>query len=121
MWNFLQIFGASCANYSPTFFGFPTWYKYLVNANLLEADCSLSQDFTLMSIWLIAAAIIEMMIYVAGIIAVVMIMWGGFRFITSQGSPDTTKEARNTILYAIIGLIVSISARALMNLVLGIF
>ena len=120
MLDFLRHFAASCADYNPTFFGFPTWYKYLVEEDKINANCEL-ENFELMDIWSIVLAVTEMVIYVAGIVAVVMIMWGGFRFITSQGSPDVTKDARNTVLYAIIGLIVSISARAIINVVAGIF
>jgi len=62
-----------------------------------------------------------MIVYLAGIVAVVMIAWGGFRFITSQGSPETIKEARNTVLYAVIGLVVTVSARAIINAVGAVF
>ncbi len=120
MLDFLRHFAAGCADYNPSFFGFPTWYKYLVKEGKINDNCELV-NFELQDIWSIVLAVTEMVIYVAGVVALVMIMWGGFRFITSQGSPDTTKEARNTVLYAIIGLIVSISARAIINIVEGIF
>lgn len=119
--QYLKTFAASCANYNPSFFEFPTWYKYLIVNGKIEDDCSLSDNFGLMDIWSIVIAVIEMIVYVAGIVAVVMIIWGGFRMITSQGSPETIKEARNTVLYAVIGLVVTISARAIMGVVGGIF
>ena len=129
MFEFLLHFGAACES---GFFGFPTWYKYLAEAGKLDDTCSIivadpdvwpvpPNAFQLADIWLIVAAVIEMAIYVAGIIAVVMIIWGGFRLIISQGNPDSIKSARNSVLYAAIGLVVSISARAMMNVVMGIF
>lgn len=56
---------------------------------------------------------------VAAAIAVLMIAIGAFRFVTSEGNPDATKRGRETILYALIGLIVAISAEALVAFVLN--
>ncbi|MBX4197656.1 pilin, partial [Candidatus Saccharibacteria bacterium] len=44
--------------------------------------------------------IINLLSVAIGILAVVMIMIGGFRYITSGGNPESTKSARNTILYS---------------------
>lgn len=122
MLTFLKNFGATCE--PGGFFGFPTWYKYITD-KMDPTTCTIITEgdnkFTLMDIWLIVAAVIEMAIYLAGIIAVVMIIWGGFRLIISQGNPDSIKAGRNSVLYAVIGLVISISARALMNIVMGIF
>ena len=53
-----------------------------------------------------------------GAIAVVIILLAGLRFITSQGSPEGTTKARNTILYALIGLVVCVLAFTIVNFVL---
>lgn len=55
---------------------------------------------------------------VAAVIAVLMIVIAGFRFIVGQGNPEETSKAKNTILYAIIGLFVSLSAQAIVAFVL---
>ncbi|MEI7683326.1 MAG: hypothetical protein WCJ24_03450 [Candidatus Saccharibacteria bacterium] len=44
--------------------------------------------------------------FIAGLAAVVMIIISGIKFITSQGDPANIASARNTILYAIVGLVV---------------
>jgi len=125
MLNFLlhiqQFANTKCQTLDNNFFGIPAWYKYLHKNGKIDADCTLSSTFVWADIWLILEAVIEMVLYVGGMIAIVMIMWGGFRFITSQGSPETIKAARETILYAIIGLIITISARVILNVVNGIF
>lgn len=47
---------------------------------------------------------------VSGVAAVVFIIIGGFQYITSAGRPDGLKRAKNTITYALAGLVISISA-----------
>jgi hypothetical protein len=53
-----------------------------------------------------------------GIIAVIMIVYGGFRYITSGGDATKVTSARNTILYAIIGLIIVALAQFIVKFVL---
>ena len=53
-----------------------------------------------------------------GIIAVIVIVISGVRYITSQGSPDAVKRAKSGILYASIGLIIVLAAFAITNMVL---
>lgn len=56
----------------------------------------------------------------AALIAVIFIIVGGVRYITSQGEDGAITEAKNTILYAVIGLIAIGLAAALVNFVVGI-
>ena len=52
-------------------------------------------------------------------VAVLMIVIAGFRFVTAQGNPQETAKARNTIVYAVIGLAVALVAEAIVSLVLS--
>ena len=52
-------------------------------------------------------------------LSVLMIVIAGFRFITAQGNPQEVAKARSTILYALIGLIVSLGAEAIVGFALG--
>jgi hypothetical protein len=63
--------------------------------------------------------VINVVIYVVGIIAVGMIIFGGVRYAISQGDPGKVKNAKNAILYAIVGLIVTILAWAVVNFVIS--
>jgi cytochrome bd-type quinol oxidase subunit 2 len=63
--------------------------------------------------------IINVMIFVTGIIAVIFIIVGGLRYITSQGDEKGVQSSKNTILYAVVGLIVAILAYAIVNFVLA--
>jgi heme/copper-type cytochrome/quinol oxidase subunit 2 len=47
---------------------------------------------------------------VAGIVAVVAIIIAGFIYVTSQGSPENVKKAKNAIVYATVGLIIVMMA-----------
>lgn len=58
-------------------------------------------------------------VYIAGILAVILIAIGGIRYATSGGDPGQTKAAKETIIYAIIGLIVAIFAQGLVAFVLS--
>jgi hypothetical protein len=58
---------------------------------------------------------------VIGVISVVMVVIGGFQFVMSQGDPQATAKARMTIIYAIVGLAVAISAEAIVAFVLNKF
>lgn len=54
-----------------------------------------------------------------GIVAVVMLLFGGLRYITSGGDSKKVTDAKNTILYAIIGLVICILSYAIVNFVLN--
>lgn len=58
---------------------------------------------------------------IAGVVAIFMMIIAGLRFITSSGSSDGVKSARNTILYAAIGIIIVIISEAIIRFVLNRF
>lgn len=55
----------------------------------------------------------------AGIIAVIMIVYGGIQYITSTGNPQGITKAKTTILYSVIGLLVVLFASAIVNVVVN--
>jgi hypothetical protein len=61
--------------------------------------------------------IVNYALILAGIVAAVFIVYGGVRYIISRGEEEAAEEAKNTILYAVIGLIVIGLAAALVNFV----
>lgn len=65
----------------------------------------------------IIKSLITTLSIVVGAVAVVMIIVGGFKFITSGGDADGTKKARNTIIYAAAGLVVIILAQSIVYFV----
>jgi ABC-type Fe3+ transport system permease subunit len=65
--------------------------------------------------------IVNILLFLLGAIAVVMIVIGGIRYATSNGEQSAISSAKNTILYAVIGLIVAILAYAIVNFVITQF
>ena len=66
-----------------------------------------------------ANSIIETAITVVGIIAVLVIVIGGQRFITAGGDPGKVKQAKDMILYAVVALIIAVLAYAIVAFVSG--
>ena len=62
---------------------------------------------------------INILSFVVGVVSVIMIIIGGIRFATSQGDGSSTAAARNTIVYAIVGLVVVGIAQAIVQFVLS--
>lgn len=106
-------------------FGIPTWYKYLDGQiDPASGNCQAQMDFNedspteQLNIPLaIGIAILEMLIFIAGIIAVGFVMYGGFRYVTSQGEPENTRAAKDTILNAVIGVVIAIMATTIVRFV----
>lgn len=65
--------------------------------------------------------VINTLLVVLGMIAVIMIVIGGIRYATSGGDSTQIQAAKNTILYAVVGLVVAILAYAIVNFVLAAF
>jgi hypothetical protein len=63
--------------------------------------------------------IVNLLSIVVGVVAVIMIIIGGFRYVTSGGSDASVTGAKNTILYAVIGLIIVALSQLLVNFVLS--
>lgn len=103
-----MIFAATCHT---DFFGFPVWWKYLSHPNCQPQIQSLTD------VWLIVAAIIEIALRIAAMVAVIFIIYGGFSYTTSQGDPDGTSKAKSTLLNALIGLAISVTAAAIVSFI----
>jgi hypothetical protein len=65
--------------------------------------------------------IVNLLSWVIGVIAVIMIIFGGFKFVTSAGDSGKVTSARSTIIYALIGLVIVALAQTLVKFVLGQF
>lgn len=63
----------------------------------------------------------NVMLYIIGAISVIMLIIGGIRYVVSGGESSAVTGAKNTILYAVIGIIVAIVAYAVVNFVITSF
>ncbi len=80
-----------------------------------SGGCSDKSSATLNNI---LRTVINILSVVVGFVAVVMIMVGGFRYITSGGDSAKTASARSTIVYALIGIVIAMLAQVLVHFVL---
>lgn len=58
-------------------------------------------------------------LYIVGVIAVIMLIIGGIRYVVSGGDAKKVTDAKNTVLYAIIGLVIAVFAYAIVNFVIS--
>jgi len=62
--------------------------------------------------------ILNIVLGIAGALSLLTITYGGFKYVISRGDPQSVNKAKDTILYAVIGLVVTLSAAAIVNFVL---
>jgi hypothetical protein len=123
MMQWLQVFAAGCN--TGNFFGIPPWYKYLVisgrmTVNSTTGVCELVGNFQWRGggdVVLVGLALVDMALRVAGMVAVGFVIWGGIQYLTSDGSPDQTKSAQQTIINALIGLVIALIAAAAVSFI----
>ncbi|HEY5806230.1 MAG TPA: hypothetical protein VIS56_02475 [Candidatus Saccharimonadales bacterium] len=101
----------TCAEQS--FFDFPTWYTYLLKADLMAVNsdtgrCDFVSGFEVQDLSLIALALVDIALRIAALVTVIYVVYGGVEFITAQGEADKAKKARQTIINALIGLSIAL-------------
>ena len=69
----------------------------------------------------IIKTIVEVLLTAVGAISIIMIVIGGIMFVLSSGDAQKAAKARNTVLYAVVGLAVSLFASAIVNFVFNRF
>jgi hypothetical protein len=65
--------------------------------------------------------IVNILLFLVGTVSVLSIIIGGIFYVTSSGDSSNVTKAKNTIFYAIIGLVVSLLAYAIVNWVFNLF
>lgn len=104
------------------FLGMPTWYKYL-NPRIEPVGpdgantCVIDFTFSAAAIGGILLAVFEILLRIAGIVAIVFVIWGGVKMQTSLGNPEQLAGARTTLINALVGLVIVISATAIVNFI----
>lgn len=67
----------------------------------------------------IISKVVQLLAILIGIVAVIMVIIGGFKYVMSSGNPESINSAKNTILYAIIGLVVAVLAQYIIIFVIS--
>ncbi len=68
-----------------------------------------------LSMQTVISTVIGTMLFVVGLLAVVMLIYGGIRYVTSHGDKAQVTAAKETIMYAVVGLVVAIAAFAVVQ------
>lgn len=67
--------------------------------------------------WTTLTVILDIVFGITGSVSLLMIVIGGFRYVIAQGDPGSMSKAKNTIIYAIVGLIVTLVAFSIVTFV----
>lgn len=68
---------------------------------------------------IIVKRVINVAMAVLGVVCVIMLIVGGYNYTMSGGDASKVTKAKNTILYAVIGLVIALLALAIVNFVIG--
>lgn len=82
-------------------------------------DCSASAGQAQTKINDLLTQVINIFSVIVGVIAIFMIIFGGLKYITSGGESGNVSGAKNTIIYALIGLVIVALAQFIVHFVLG--
>ena len=86
-------------------------------ANLNDTACTANEGATQVNSTI--STVISLLSFIVGVVSVIMIIIGGIRFVTSQGDSQSTSAARNTVIFAVVGLCVAAFAQLIVRFVLG--
>lgn len=126
IYQLLNFFAAddTCKHY---FLGLPPWYKYLevhqkVNTANGQVDAACVPILHgINDIWLIGLALIEILTRLAVIIAIAYVIFSGLKYSESRGNTDKAAAAKNTLIDAITGLLIALTATAIIAFIGGRF
>lgn len=97
---------------------------YADPSDLFPSACSGSKvcsDASNQNVTNVFKTVIEVLIWASGIISVLVIIIGGFMYVLSAGDQAKVTKAKDTVLYAVIGLVVTLLAFSIVKFVLGYF
>lgn len=87
------------------------------NLDLTQANCDTSGGATTLNTKI--ATVINVFSAVIAAVAVIMIIYGGFKYVSSGGKEESVKGAKSTIMYALIGLVIVALAQVIVKFVLN--
>lgn len=90
-------------------------YRLITTIGKIDKPASMPD----MSVGNVVNSVLNIVYFLVGIIAVGMIIYAGIQYLTANGEPNKAKKAMDTIIFAVVGLIVVIAAYAITNFVIN--
>lgn len=108
---------ATCDN---TFLLLPAWHNGLPRDSSGSNPCGvIIEDFD--NIWLIAANIVQALLGIGVYVSIAFAFYGAFLILVSSGSAERVKSGKDTILNAVIGLVICLVSAFAVGAILGTF
>lgn len=101
-------------------FTFPAWYRGVVEYNATSASCEVVIE-EITDFVKIPLNALEILIQAVAYAAVGFVLWGGFKYMKSQGDPGKISEAKTAIINAVTGLGIALASVAIVEFVQGRF
>jgi hypothetical protein len=105
-----------CTGDLASFLGLKNW-----DACLEKDGNGVPQFKDLSDLWRIAIVIVEDIIKIGGYLAVGYLIWGGFKYIKSQGEPGELTQSRTIITNSLLGLVIVLISVAIVQFIAGTF
>ncbi len=115
----ITLLATDACDKSGGFFGLSPWWAYLPSSSYFNGDKSTCEitNFNVLGgggqpsdAALVLLAVVDDLLRVAGLVAVGFIIYGAFQYVGSQGNSEQTAKAQSTIINALIGLAIAVTA-----------
>ena len=93
--------------------------KGIDSATGVSGSCTDSNTDGAGSLQAVAKKVVNIFSIIVGIVAVIFVIYGGFRYITSGGDSGSVGNAKNTLIYALVGLVIVALAQLIVHYVLS--
>lgn len=93
------------------------YIQAIVLTSLIVASPVFAESADVSKIQTFIQSIIQVLVTLSGLVAAGFLVWGGFGYITSSGSPEALDKSKKTILYSAVGLTIVLAAFVLSNVV----
>lgn len=115
----VSVFASGCKE--TKFFGLDPWYAALECDGNGEISVNNFKEGAITGTVLkVVGVVVKDLLFFAGMAAVVLVVYGGFQFVTSAGNPGGIEKAKKTIEAALVGLVIAVLAYAIATTVMKI-
>jgi hypothetical protein len=113
-----------CRSYDPNFLSFPTWDRGLQCKHDSEVEGSKHVDVVTSGgidtfIWTVVLNVLDILLRVAGILAVCLLIANAYQYLTSAGVPDKIAKAKRGMAQTIVGLAIALLSSTIIYYIIG--